>query len=219
MRTKQREVAKKTWICNLIKGTYYKSEGWTPGYVEFDGDKYTRISVVATAVARFITEDGNYGSMTLDDGTETIRLKTFGPDVAKLRSVRVGSVVRCIGKVRSYNDETYIAPEVLRGLEDPNWILLHRAQLGEPRNVPKPSEVKPQVSEAEATQKLSEEGVSLQKKMLSAIRALDKGMGADIDEVIKETGLEEEEAKNVLFGLLKAGDIYEPKKGKLKVLD
>jgi DNA replicative helicase MCM subunit Mcm2 (Cdc46/Mcm family) len=38
-------------------------------------------------------------------------------------------------------------------------------------------------------------------------------------EVISKSKLEEEDAKNIIIGLLKSGDIYEPRKGKLKVLD
>jgi len=37
--------------------------------------------------------------------------------------------------------------------------------------------------------------------------------------VIEESGLDSDEAKNFLFSLLKRGEVFEPKKGKLKVLD
>ncbi|HKZ49793.1 MAG TPA: hypothetical protein VJ110_02210 [Candidatus Nanoarchaeia archaeon] len=219
MKTKQREIAKKTWICNLIKGEFHKSEGWTPGYILHNEEKYTRVSIVASVVAKFLTEDGNYATITLDDGTETIRLKTFGPDVLKIRDIRVGGVVRCVGKVRMYNDEIYVAPEIVRALEDPNWLLVHRLQLGPPEDVSAASEMKPQVSEQAAVEALKEEVVSVQKKILDIIRSLDAGMGSDMSEVMEKSGLEEEEARNVLFSLLKSGEIYEPRKGKLKVLD
>lgn len=211
--------SKRTWICNLIKGAFNKSEGWNPAYVEYNGEKYARVSVVATAVAKFISEDGNYGALTLDDGTETIRLKTFGPDVLKVRDVAVSSVVRCVGKTRQYNEETYIAPEIVFPVEDPNWVVVHRLQLGNPEGAPKPEETKPQVSEQVAMEAVKEEVESVQKKVLGLVRSLDLGMGAEMTAVIEKAGLDEEEAKNILFGLLKSGDIYEPKKGRLKVLD
>ncbi|MEM2874099.1 MAG: OB-fold nucleic acid binding domain-containing protein [Candidatus Nanoarchaeia archaeon] len=219
MELKQRVVAKKVWICNLIKGTYHKSEGWAPGYVEYAGEKYSRVSVVATVVAKFLSEDGNYGTVTLDDGTETIRLKTFGPDVLKIRDILIGAIVRCIGKVRNYNDETYITPEIVFPLNDPNWLILHRLYLGRPEAAPEPEETKPQVSEQVAVQAIKEEVESIPKKILNLIRELDTGIGAEISTVMAKSGLDEDEIKNVLFGLLRSGDIYEPKKGRLKVLD
>jgi RPA family protein len=218
MELKQRITSKKTWICNLIKGSYNKSEGWTPGFIEYNGEKYSRVSVVASVVGRFISEDGNYGAVTLDDGTETIRLKTFGPDVIKVRDVPIGAVVRCIGKTRQYNDEIYIAPEIVFPLEDPNWCIVHRLQLGAPEGAPKPEETKTQVSEQAATEVVNEEAGNMQKKILTLVKELDSGMGAEMDTILAKSGLNEEEAKNILFGLLKSGDIYEPKKGRLKVL-
>lgn len=218
IQTKKRQVAKKSWICNLVKGTYHKSEGWSPGYVSFGGENYSRVSLVATAVAKFVTEDGNYASLTIDDGTETIRLKGFGPDVAKIQGIPVGSLVRCVGKVRCYNDEIYLTPEIIRPLEDPNWLLVHKLQLGDTK-MPDPKGIKPQISEQQATESIKEEVSNVQKKVLELIKTSDSGAGADTREVIRKSGLEEEEAKNILFGLLKAGDVYEPKKGRLKVLD
>ena len=219
IRPKKREVARKAWIGSLIKGEFHKSEGWTPGYVEFDGQKYTRVSLVATVVGKFLTEDGNYASITLDDGTETVRLKAFGPDVLKLKDLHVGEVVRCIGKVRMYNEETYIAPEIVRQLEDPHWVLVHKLQLGATFSAPTHAEVKPQIPEQAAVEAIKEEVVNVQKQILDSIRSLDTGLGADMTQIIAGSGLDEEEAKNVLYALLKSGDIYEPRKGKLKVLD
>jgi len=219
IRPKKREVARKAWIGSLIKGEYHKSEGWTPGYIEFDGQKYSRVSLVATVVAKFLTEDGNYASITLDDGTETVRLKAFGPDVLKLRELHVGHIVRCVGKVRMYNEEIYITPEIVRQLQDPHWILVHKLQLGAPDTILIPAEVKPQVPEQAAVEAIKEEVVNVQKQILDLIRSSDGGLGADMQQIIGSSGLEEEEAKNVLFALLKSGDIYEPRKGKLKVLD
>jgi hypothetical protein len=219
IRPKERAVARKTWIYSLIKGNFNKSEGWNPAYVEHEGEKYSRVSLLATVVAKFLTEDGNYASVTLDDGTETIRLKAFGPDVAKLRDVSIGNVVRCIGKMRMYNEEIYIAPEILRPIDDPNWLLLHKLQLGTPNGMPKPAEVKPQVPEQVAVESIKEEVVNVRKTVIDIIRELDAGMGSDMNQVIEKSGLDAEEARNVLFSLLKAGDIYEPRKGRLKILD
>jgi RPA family protein len=219
MQLKKREVAKRAWICNLMKGKYTKSEGWTPSFVEFEGEKYSRVAVLGSVVARFMSEDGNYGALTIDDGTETIRVKAFGPDVQKLSNVPVGTLVRCFGKIRQWSEEIYLAPEIVRALEDPNWLIVHKLQLGSPAGAVAAEESKPQVSEQVAVEQLKSDAVDIQKKVFSLIKELDTGLGADAEAVIIKSGLSEEEAKNILYGLLKSGDIYEPKKGRLKILD
>lgn len=201
-----------------MKGNYTKSEGWTPSFVEFEGEKYSRVAVVGSVVSKFTSEDGNYAAVTIDDGTETIRVKAFGPDVQKLSTVSVGTLVRCFGKVRQWSDEIYLAPEIVRVLDDPNWLLVHKLRLGKPTAAVKPEESKPQVSEQIAVEQLKSDAADVQRKILSMIAELDSGLGADMSEIITKSGLSEEEAKNILYGLLKAGDVYEPKKGRLKVL-
>ena len=218
LQVKKREVTKKVWICNLMKGNYTKSEGWTPSFVEFEGEKYSRVVVVGSVVSKFASEDGNYAAITIDDGTETIRVKAFGPDVQKLSNVSVGTLIRCFGKVRQWSDEIYLTPEIARILDDPNWLLVHKIQLGKPVAAVKPEESKPQVSEQIAVEQLKSDAADVQKKVLTLIKELDSGLGADMSEIISKSGLSEEEAMNILYGLLKAGDVYEPKKGRLKVL-
>ncbi|MGB9675388.1 MAG: hypothetical protein ACPLYW_02190 [Candidatus Nanoarchaeia archaeon] len=216
---KQRTPAKKTWIANIINGIYHKSEGWTPAYVEYNAQQYSRVSILATIVNKFISEDGNYGAVTLDDGTETIRAKTFGPDVAKLRDLELGTLVRCVGKLRQYSDEVYISPEFFYIIKDPNWLLLHRLQLGEPMLAPKPEEAKPIVPEQLALEQMKIEAQTVQAKILATIRKLDKGFGAEFDSIVKEVNLSDEDVKSILLGLLRTGDVYEPKKGYYKVLE
>jgi hypothetical protein len=139
--------------------------------------------------------------------------------VQKLSNVSVGTLIRCFGKVRQWSDEIYLAPEIARVLDDPNWLLVHKIQLGKPIAAVKPEESKPQVSEQTAAEQLKSDAADVQKKIFSLITDLDSGLGADMAEIISKSGLSEEEAMNILYGLLKAGDVYEPKKGRLKVLN
>jgi DNA replicative helicase MCM subunit Mcm2 (Cdc46/Mcm family) len=48
---------------------------------------------------------------------------------------------------------------------------------------------------------------------------MDKGEGADIIEVVEETKLDEEEANSLIQELLKEGEIFEIKSGKLKIIE
>jgi hypothetical protein len=220
LKAKKRLPAQKIWIKDILTSNYVKGQGWDPSYIEFNGAKISRAHIIATVVAKFLSEDGNYATITLDDGTETIRCKAFGPDVIKIRNTHISSLVRFIGKIKEYNAERYVSPEIARNLDDPNWMILHKLELGMPAmGAPAQEEVKPLIAEEIAVEIIKEEDFSVQKQMLDNIRNSDTGQGADMAEVISKSKIEEEEARNIIIGLLKSGDIYEPRKGHLKVLD
>jgi predicted transcriptional regulator len=219
LKSPKRQVAHKSWICDLLNGKFVKGEGWNPSYVELSDRKVSRINLTATVVSKFTSEDGNYGAITLDDGTETIRSKAFGPDTAKFVPVKVGAIIRFVGKVKEYNGEVYLSPEIVRPLEDPNWIIVHKLELKSPASgAPAPEVMKPSISENVAEEVIKDQDQSVQINMLDIIKGLDAGEGAEIEKVIQSSKLEQEEAKNIIIGLLKSGDVYEPRKGKLKVL-
>jgi len=212
----QRQVARKVWIQDLYSGQYIKQEGWNPNYVLIGETEISRVNILSTVVGKFISEDENYGTLTLDDGTETIRVKAFGPDVNKIKKVKIGDIVRFIGKVKKYENELYLSPEVIRKITDPNWVIVQRMELGEPKIIER-KEI--QVSKEVAEEVIKEEDESITKTILDYIRKNDKGEGVDVEKIIEFSKLEVEEAKNILIGLLKSGELFEPRKGKLKVLD
>lgn len=125
----QRMTAKKVWISEIINGRWVKREGMEPSFVVTDpGEKVSRARVLGTIVQTFMAEDGNFGSVTLDDGTDTIRAKTF-KTVKPLDAFKEGDNVDLIGKVREYNGEVYIIPEIVTRLQDPNMELMRRLEL------------------------------------------------------------------------------------------
>ncbi|MEK6923178.1 MAG: hypothetical protein AABW84_00570 [Nanoarchaeota archaeon] len=219
IQTKKRLPSKSIWINDIVTREVVKGSGWDPSYIVVDGQNISRVNLVATVVSKFVSEDGNYGSITLDDGSETIRVKAFGPDVIKIENTSVGKLIRFGGKIKEYNEEIYLAPEIIRNLEDPNWIVVHKLLLGKPKSEVKQEEIKIEISQAKAEEEIKRADQNISKTVLDIIRSLSGSEGAVFEEVISKSGLDDEEGKNVIIGLLKSGDIYEPKKGKLKVLD
>jgi len=162
---------------------------------------------VATVVGKFMADDGNYGTLTLDDGSDTIRVKAFGPDVKLVENSEVGKLVRFVGKVKEYNSEVYLSPEIAREVE-PNWLIVHRLELGG---------VEPVSSDA-VEEKIVDNEENVNAKLLALIKEKDAGDGAATTEVVDALGVELEVAKPKIAELLASGEIYEPKKGMLKLL-
>ncbi|MEM7826996.1 MAG: hypothetical protein QXQ40_02100 [Candidatus Aenigmatarchaeota archaeon] len=124
-----RMTAIKTDIKSVISGKFLKQDGLTPSYVLTNlGQKLSRIRILATVVDKFISSDEQYGTITLDDNTGTIRAKEF-KYISNLKSVEKGDLVDVIGKIRIYNDEVYIIPEIIYKVEDPNLLTLRRLEL------------------------------------------------------------------------------------------
>jgi RPA family protein len=131
----KRMTATKTSLVNISSGRFEKQEGFTPSYVlSKNGEKLSRVRNMATVIDRFVAEDKKYASATLDDGTGTIRMKTF-KTVAPIADMAKGDIVDVISKVRSYNEEVYLMPENVNKIADNNFITLRKAELMKKQSV------------------------------------------------------------------------------------
>jgi RPA family protein len=124
----ERLVARKIDIKTLYTGQYIIQEGFNPNYIELNGEKISRVRILATVIDKFLSEDGNYGTITLDDGTDTIRAKAF-QDLRIIEPVEKGDIIDLIGKIREYNEERYIQPEIIVKVADPNFEVLRKLEL------------------------------------------------------------------------------------------
>lgn len=226
--TPERQVAHKVWIADLQTGEFTKQEGWAPSYIKLGEKQVSRVQMIVNVVSKFLSDDQNYGTITLDDGSDTIRAKAFGPDVKKIEKARVGKIFRFVGKVKKYNDELYLAPEILREV-DANWAILHHAELGkmpvlsreaslDSAQAQLPDPVKKKITKKKEEPVEEVEAKNVSTKILALVATLDKGEGAAISEIIGKLNLSPEEAKPKIAELLASGEIYEPRKGLLKLL-
>jgi RPA family protein len=121
--------AVKTDIKSLISGTFVKQEGFEPSYVvSKKGQKLSRVRIMGTITDKFISPDNRYASATIDDNTENLRAKAF-KTIAPITPLNKGDIVDMIGRVRMYNEELYLMPEIVYRIDDPNMLLLRRAEL------------------------------------------------------------------------------------------
>lgn len=205
----ERMTAIKVKISDLTSGEWVKKEGMEPSFiVTKNREKVSRARVLATVVGRFISEDGNFGSLTLDDGTDTIRAKCF-KELNVLQPVEIGRFVDVIGKVREYNDEIYIIPEIMRNVDNPNLELLRRLEI-----MQKIRNLKKQPRDA-LDEKLPEaDKEDLRKKVLDIIGSSKDGI--EYGKLIEASGTPEAEVEKVINDLLAEGICYEPTPGKIR---
>jgi len=123
--------ARRIRLEDIANGKYHQQEGFEPNYlITPRGVRVSRILAVATVVDSFVNDDETYGALTIDDGTETIRLKMF-QDLEELDGLEEGDMVKVVGKVREYEDEIYIQPELLQqaGVKDELLYYLETKQI------------------------------------------------------------------------------------------
>ncbi len=204
----ERQPAKKVYISDLLKGRWVKGEGMQPSYIEtIAGEKISRARILGTVVQKFISEDNKFGSITLDDTTETIRVKVF-KTMKPIEHVNIGDLVDVIGKIREFDDEIYIIPEIINKITDPNIEILRRAEL-----------LKKSVSSGiektkDVTPDISKEREDLRVAVLKAIES--KKDGAVFDDIVKMVKASEDKIEEIIDELLSEGVCYEPSPGKIK---
>ncbi|MFH1364202.1 MAG: OB-fold nucleic acid binding domain-containing protein [Candidatus Aenigmatarchaeota archaeon] len=201
----ERMTAKKVRISDIMSGRWVKKEGMEPSFVVTNyGDKVSRARILSTIVAKFISEDGNFASITLDDGTETIRAKTF-KTIKPIEGLDVGIVVDVIGKVKEYNGEVYIIPEIIKRIEDPNQETLRLLEIK--KNLRGKDEL-------EQPEEQEEDRDKLRKDILTVV--VSSKDGASYDDIMNKIKGDSEQIESVINELLAEGICYEPTPGKIR---
>ena len=222
-----RQTAYKIWISDLIRSNFVKNEGqWESNYIEFDNKKISRVNIVATITSKYESEDKNFASLTIDDNTASIRVKVWRDDLSLIENFEVGNLILLVGRIRHYNDETYLTPEIIKKVSNPNLELLRKLELyklyGKPQHLTEFKEVElPQeIKETVTEEIIKDEPLEGNRQLiLNLVEKLDKENGAEILEVIKESKLEEEKADLIIQDLLKEGEIFQPSATKLKLVN
>ncbi len=126
---RERMTAVRASISDITNGSFSNENG--PHVVSPFGVELRRVVIVGFVVNKFYREGDESGkkrfeSITMDDGTDTIGVKVWGEEDADLlEGVKESILALVVGRVREYNDEVYLMPEVVRELTDPNYMSLH----------------------------------------------------------------------------------------------
>jgi len=200
----QRQVAYKMPISMLLNNQYIEQSGWNPDYIQVNERQVSRINLIATVIDKQIAE--SFATITLDDSTGTIKARAFNQDVRKIHDINIGDPVLAIGKPRKFNESLFLNLEIIKKL-DPLWTKVRQLELKQEFNLSE------NISNP-FTIPLN----TYNEKILNLIKDKDLGDGADVNEVINSSGLNEKQTEEIISELIKLGEIYEPKPNKIKIL-
>jgi len=206
----KRQTAYKVRVKDILNSKYTKTEGSASNYLELDGKKISRVNVMGVIVQKL--ELDNYKTIMMDDGTGRISTRVFEENML-LDKVDVGDIVLIIGRPREFSSEKYIIIETIKKI-NPIWAKVRKLEFE--KNVIKGDVFSNNVTSD--NENITEEIIDLTptNKIVKLIREFDKGNGVSIEELSSKNI---KDMDKIIGMLLKEGDIFEVRPGKLKVLE
>jgi DNA polymerase III alpha subunit len=197
---RKRNIAFRIRIGDILKGKPMTDEGKFM-FLELGDKKIVRVNILANCVDKFIQEgEKKYGSLTIDDASGQIRLKSFGEDVEAIKEIMQGDTLQVIGNVREWNNEIYLIPEIVKKV-DPRWLLVRKLEIqNQRRDIP-----------------LTKES-PLKDQIMDKIKKAEPDGGIDVDTIIMDIEASPPAINAEIKKLLEEGQIYEPRPGRLRYL-
>ncbi|MBI2208029.1 hypothetical protein HYU50_00885 [Candidatus Woesearchaeota archaeon] len=200
----RRHIAYKLRIKDILSSRYIKTDGVNPNYLQINSQEVLRLNVIGVVVQKSDME--NYSGIVIDDGTGKISARVFENNFL-LNNVNVGDVVLVIGRPREYLEEKYLLVEIAKKI-DPLWAKARKLELKD-FNLQDKDDVKGD----EGNKEIFDE--SQKSRILKIIKELDKGEGVSIDDLPSALG----NVDQIVNVLLREGDVFEVRPGRLKVLE
>jgi|TARA_B100001964_G_C14239094_1_gene604037 RPA family protein len=208
----KRQTAYKIRANAILDSKYIKTEGFEPNYLEVDGQEISRINIIGVIVEK--SSQYSQGILAIDDGTGKISARVFENNVS-LNNLAIGDIVLIIGRPREFSSEKYILIETIKKI-DSGWAKVRKLELKESIVNSKPppnddiiaSNNEDSAEEVVATNSTNE--------IVKLIKELDKGNGVSVEDIPSKNI---KDIDKIIDMLLKEGDIFEIKPGRLKVLE
>ncbi|MBL7055533.1 hypothetical protein ISS07_01330 [Candidatus Woesearchaeota archaeon] len=196
----QRQTAIKIRIEDILSSNYKKNDGFNPNYVELNNKKISRVNVIGVLLEKYGFDKQK--RLLVDDGTGRLSIRSF-EGLENFDEFNVGDVVMIVGRPREFSEEKYVLVEIIKKI-NPLWAKVRSMELG--------SAKKEKIDEPILDEEVVESNPK--DKIIKLIKKFDSGNGASIEDVSLEEG-----SDRLVETLLKEGEVFEVKPGKLKVLE
>ena len=219
----ERLPAVKVDILSIKEGDFIEDKGeLRPNYVKTRFGYVSRVNIIGIIVSA----DVNSVSLMIDDGTGSIHINCSfarNQDILHRKKMKEGDCVIVVGRPRRYDDDTYIAAEVINTLENISWLKYRKEEIREQEESGvffKPSDdiqdVKPDEEEINSDEDDKKDVYEIVQRV---IQNNDLGEGVDrqlIENELKNYNIVR--AGELLTRLLEQGDLFELRPGKIKLL-
>ena len=222
-----RQTAIKTTIQEINHSTFVNTDPELPHHIQtLRHGKVFRVNLIGIIIQK--EKVGSITNMLIEDQTGQMVARSF-EELAYLKQVKVGDFVVIIGKVRMYNNEKYISPEIMKATSAA-WLKVRMLELqGMVELDVKKEEISPSIVEEKIVEtiekpiieEISEETKEQEKllpieKITQLIKKLDQGEGVLIEEIIEQSILDDTE--QLIEKMMESGDIFQNQPGRVKVL-
>lgn len=201
----KRNIAYKLRIGDILIGKPVL-DGERFSFLELGNKKIIRVNVLGNVIDKYDSEgEKQYSTVTIDDGSGQIKLKSFGDDILLLKNINQGMTVVIIGVLRYWNNEIYIAPEIVKE-QDPKYLLIRRLE------TEKEKSKQPDILGRDQI-------VAVKDKILGTIKNSEEEGGIEMDKIIMSL----KDISPVIINqevqkLLEEGIVFEPRPGKVRYL-
>jgi len=212
---KKRETAYKLRIGEILNGTpiIEETKNEETGnkerfrFLEIGEKQIIRVNLIANVIDKFSSEgEKKFATVTVDDATGQVRLKLFGDDVSKFENLNHGDTILIIGLLRSYNNEVYVSPEIIKKI-DPRYLLIRKLEIE-----------KNQKSRQADSDKSGQIG-SLREEIIKTLQSSEDPGGVETEQIILKIKSSDPSAINSeIIKLLEDGVIFEPRPGRVRYL-
>lgn len=206
---RKRETAYKLRIGDLLRGNqiFEQSENLNPRlqFIELGDKRIVRVNIIGNIVDKFESEgERKFASITLDDGSGQIRARLFGEEISRFQEIVQGDTLIIIGLLRSFNQELYILPEIIKKT-DPRYLLIRKLEIE--KEIPK-----------QLTSKEKQEVKALRDEIIDLIKNSEEREGIDKEEIVMKLKANPSIISQEIKRLLEEGIIYEPRPGTVRYL-
>ncbi len=217
----KRACAVKMLVAEVKSLPFVKQGGWASSYLQAQ-EPISRFCLAGTVIQK----SGDNLSLVVDDGSGSVALRVF--EDRGMLAKGIGDVVLVVGKPREFGSERYVLPEIVK-VVDAGWLMVHLKwvskrqplvpMLVDEGNKKDNAEIgNHDVSEEVNGNRGSVEQITENpaEKICAFIRQRDAGDGVDVQEIIEARVAEN--CETLVSQLLRNGDIFEIKPGRVKVL-
>lgn len=216
----KRQTAYAFWVAD-IKSAQIDSSQQYPSFSIRDKNT-VRINLIAIITAKYISDNGSYAALEVDDGTGIIQVKSWNEDTILINKHEIGNIVLIIGKLGLNNSkDVYVRPEIIRQVEVP-WLLSRKKELGQKYGAPNIIEQPVKAAEMEEIIHVVEEIVPAVSKSAVRAKVLEvlngNSDGLDENRIAEMSSYGKNDVLKAINELVREGEIYYARPGILKGL-